>query len=95
MSDDTILRTRTPQQDRELVQRAVQKALDEVDLNALRHKMRIETGTCYVRDLAWAWDLSPDAILDRLKAAGVEPVSKSSNAHLYDVEEATQAIQSY
>ena len=80
-----------------LCEKVARETADRIqgDVEALRHKMRIESGICYVRDLAWGWGLSSDAIRDRLKSAGVEPTSTGGRAHLYDVEEATEAIQNY
>jgi hypothetical protein len=86
---------RTPEEDRRVIEETIEKTLDEVSLEDLRHKKRLESGTCYVRDLAWMWDLSTDAIRDRLDAGGVEPVSRGGRAHLYDVEEATEAIRKF
>jgi hypothetical protein len=77
------------------LQHAMERALEEVDVDALRHTQRLETGTCYTQDLAWMWDLSKDAILDRLEAAGVEPTSTGGRRHLWDVDEAVTAIQEY
>jgi len=86
---------RTPEEDRRVIEETIEKTLDEISLEDLRHKKRLESGACYVRDLAWMWDLSTDAIRDRLNAADVEPISRGGRAHLYDVEEAIKAIRRF
>lgn len=83
---------RTPEEDEKLAERAAEKALEKAGTEALQHKMRIENGICYARDLAWLWDCSTRTMQRWLSNSDVEPVSTAGREHLWDVEEANEAL---
>ncbi|PQJ26756.1 hypothetical protein BSZ35_19095 [Salinibacter sp. 10B] len=92
MAETVTYIARTEEEDRRFIQQVVKEMLENIELADLRHKMRLETGTCYARDLAWLWDLSVSRMRDRLRESDVQPVSTEGKSKLWDVDEANAAI---
>jgi len=92
---ETTYIVRTEEEDRRFAREVVRQFAEknELTVESLKQRMRLESGTCYLRDLAWLWDKSKATIKRRLEQAGVQPTSTEGKEHLWDVREANQAIQ--